>query len=373
MSRILYLFAVILLERFVPMKQHIVLPRKSFLVSIAELECLNEPQEVRKRIQAIRNRINRLPQSRLHNRGDHQISVAREYLDAELAQIAQAHTVERARYYLSRLRKALTSEKNGTMNDLNLRRWKEYEDIWTDSLWIVSRRDASSGHAAWYWGNFIPQIPHQLLMRYTKKGEWVLDPFAGSGTTLLECLRLHRNGLGVELNSVIAARAATHLSSRNNGSVGSAVLECGDSVRSNFRSLLRKNGQKSVQLVILHPPYHDIIRFSKDSSDLSNAPTIKRFLQLLGRVVDNSLEVLDRGRMLALVIGDKYTKREWVPMGFLAMNEVLKRKCLLKSIVVKNFEQTVGKRRQEALWRYRALAGGFYVFKHEYIFVFQKN
>jgi hypothetical protein len=44
----------------------------------------------------------------------------------------------------------------------------------------------------------------------------------------------------------------------------------------------------------------------------------------------------------------------------------------LKSIVVKNFEETRGKRNQKELWRYRALAGGFYVFKHEYIFIFQK-
>jgi hypothetical protein len=140
-----------------------------------------------------------------------------------------------------------------------------------------------------------------------------------------------------------------------------------------FSKPLKRQGTDSAQLVILHPPYHDIIRFSKSRSDLSNASSTKRFLELLGKVVDNSLKVLDRGRFLALVIGDKYNKREWIPLGFLAMNEVMKRDCILKSIVVKNFDQTTGKRKQGALWRYRALAGGFYVFKHEYIFLFQKK
>ncbi|HWX43270.1 MAG TPA: DNA methyltransferase, partial [Blastocatellia bacterium] len=53
---------------------------------------------------------------------------------------------------------------------------------------------------------------------------------------------------------------------------------------------------------------------------------------------------------------------------------VLKSGCYtLKSIIVKNFEETTGKRQQKELWRYRALVGGFYIFKHEYIFVFRKT
>jgi hypothetical protein len=55
------------------------------------------------------------------------------------------------------------------------------------------------------------------------------------------------------------------------------------------------------------------------------------------------------------------------------MNEVLERGFLLKSVVVKNFEETRAKRDQKQLWRYRALAGGFYIFKHEYIFLFKRR
>ena len=52
---------------------------------------------------------------------------------------------------------------------------------------------------------------------------------------------------------------------------------------------------------------------------------------------------------------------------------LMQRGFSLKSIVVKNFEETSGKRAQKELWRYRALLGGFYVFKHESIFLFKKQ
>ena len=45
----------------------------------------------------------------------------------------------------------------------------------------------------------------------------------------------------------------------------------------------------------------------------------------------------------------------------------------LKGIMVKNVVNSRAKRNRERLWRYRALANGFYTFKHEYIVLFQKR
>lgn len=95
--------------------------------------------------------------------------VSKEFLLGEIDQIIQTHTIERTKYYIKRLKKSLTETKQSKINDLNLNRWKEYDDIITDSLWILNKRDNSGVHHAGYWGNFIPQIPNQLLRRYTKK------------------------------------------------------------------------------------------------------------------------------------------------------------------------------------------------------------
>jgi hypothetical protein len=296
-----------------------------------------------------------------------------DYLDAELDQIAASLTIERARYYIERFIRGVTEVRTGAINEINLNRWKEYEDIYTDSLWLVNRRDGSGAHSAGYWGNFIPQIPHQMMRRYTRTGDWVLDPFVGSGTTLIEARRLGRHSIGVEIQPDVAARARELLAADPGGRDVVSEVVAADSLAIDYRALLARHGRQSAQLVILHPPYFDIIKFSDDPRDLSNASSVDVFLSLIGRLLDQVTPVLDSGRYLALVIGDKYAKCEWIPLGFQTMNEVLQRGYSLKSIIVKNFEETAGKRSQKELWKYRALAGGFYIFKHEYIFVFRKR
>ena len=265
------------------------------------------------------------------------------------------------------------------INDLNLNNWKRYQDIITDSLWIIGERDKSGAHRGDYHGNFIPQIPNQLMRRFTKKGDVVLDTFLGSGTTLIECKRLGRNGIGIELLPKIAKMAKQRINQESlfDSKVFTEVL-IADSTKKETRQkvdeILKTHGKQNVQLIIMHPPYHDIIKFSDRPEDLSNAKSVKDFLKLFGDVVSNFLDLLEKRHYLAIVIGDKYTNSEWVPLGFMTMQEVLNRDGLiLKSILVKNMVNNRAKRNQEHLWRYRALVGGFYIFRHEYILLFQKK
>ncbi|HCY75359.1 MAG TPA: DNA methyltransferase [Ignavibacteriales bacterium] len=299
--------------------------------------------------------------------------VLKEFLLGEINQILETQTIERTKYYIKRLIKSLTETKQSKINDLNLNRWKEYDDIITDSLWILNKRDNSGVHHAGYWGNFIPQIPNQLLRRYTKKAEWILDPFLGSGTTLIEAQRLGRNAVGIELSKKVLDQTKRNVSKEANPNKVKLEFVNGDSASINLRSILSTLQIKAFQFQIFHPPYWDIIKFSESKSDLSNAKSIEEFLKGFGSVLDNCLPMLDKKRYAAVVISDKYSGGEWIPLGFYVMQEVLKRGMILKSTIVKNFDETTAKRNQKELWRYRALAGGFYVFKHEYIFIFQKK
>lgn len=257
-------------------------------------------------------------------------------------------------------------------NDLDLKNWKDSE-VWTDSLWLISERDKSGKHSGFYHGNFVPQIPRQLISRYTKKGEIVFDPFIGSGTTAFECETLGRDLIGVDIQKELLKDIYNKLDKENKTKF---TLISGDSasgiVLEKVKAKLSEKKKKFVQFVILHPPYADIIKFSNNKEDLSNTKTLGEFLGKFGNVLKNSIEILEKDRYLVIVIGDKYTKGQWIPLGFYCMNEAQKLGLVLKSVIIKNMEGNRAKQNKEPIWRYRALASDYYIFKHEYILIFKK-
>lgn len=256
-------------------------------------------------------------------------------------------------------------------NDINMKQWKKYSDVYTDSLWIINRRDNSGAHSGHYHGNFVPQIVNQLLTRYTKENDWVLDPFMGSGTTLIEAQKMKRNSIGVELQQRVADEAIMRIKSESIEGIKAEVL-VGNSKNINLDEKLKTLGIDKVQFVMFHPPYWDIIHFSEDEEDLSNTSSLDQFLSGFSEVIDNTTQYLEKNRYCGLVIGDKYSNSQITPLGFYCMNLFMQKGFILKAIIVKNFGDTEGKANQQGIWRYRALASDFYIFKHEYIMIFKK-
>jgi DNA modification methylase len=261
-------------------------------------------------------------------------------------------------------------------NDIDVSRWRDYEHVETGSLWMFNGRDRQNGHQLDYHGNCVPQILTQLLTRYTKQDEIILDLFLGSGTSAIEAVNLGRKAIGVELKPDMAAYVRAKLEEQ--GKSAQVGIINGDSSNAGWtgkaiQRALKQFKKEQVDFLFLHPPYADIIRFSDAENDLSNAVDTDSFLDMFEKVCQLGYDILAPGRFAGLVIGDKYADGELIPLGFYCMERMNQVGFKTKSIIVKNISgNEKAKGRMSNLWRYRALVGGFYIFKHEYVFLFQK-
>ena len=265
--------------------------------------------------------------------------------------------------------------KTTSYSDINLKAWKQYDHIKTDTLWEFPSRLKEGGHSNEYHGNYIPQIAQQVYERFTKKNDIVLDLFFGSGTSGIEAVNMKRRCIGVELKEDLVEHVSEKFTPKQ--LVTDVNIICADSASEDAKEKVQARldvmGAKKAQLLILHPPYDDIIKFSDKKEDLSNCATTEEFYDLFEKVAKNGYDLLDKGRFACLIIGDKYANSQHIPLGFECMARMNKLGFITKAIIIKDMQGNERAKGKTAnLWRYRALAGGFYIFKHEYVMIFQK-
>ena len=266
--------------------------------------------------------------------------------------------------------------KTVAYNDIDLNDWKKYDYVMTDTLWEFPSRLKDGGHSNEYHGNFIPQIAQQLYWRYTKENDIVLDLFFGSGTSGIEAINMNRRCIGVELKDELAEQVSEKFTPKQ--LVTDVNIICADSAseiaKAKIKARLDVMRAEKAQLLILHPPYDDIIKFSDRKEDLSNCATTEEFYAGFEKVAKNGYDLLEDKRFAALIIGDKYHDKQLISLGFECQERMKKLGFVHKSTIVKDMQGNERAKGKDAnLWRWRALAGGFMNFKHEYIMIFQKD
>ena len=241
------------------------------------------------------------------------------------------------------------------MEDINFKK-----DITT--VWSFPDRGKWKTHSGNYRGNFAPQIPRNLILRYSQEGDTVLDPMVGSGTTLIETKILNRRGMGLDINP-----AAVEITKKNLEFEGNYKYK--QYVKTGDIRNLSVISDSSIDLIITHPPYLNIIKYSKGiDGDLSNISGVKKFCDELEKGVKELYRVLKEDKYCGILIGDTRKSRHYVPLSFYVMNLFLRNGFVLKEDIIKvqhNCKST-------PYWERQVEKYNFYLIMHEHLFVFRK-
>ena len=227
------------------------------------------------------------------------------------------------------------------------------------TIWSFPDRGNWATHSGQYRGNWSPYVPRNLILRYSNPGDWILDQFVGSGTTLVEAKLLGRNAIGIDINP-----AALNLSKHNidfdYDTEVKTYLRKGDARDLNFLK------DESIQLICTHPPYADIIRYSDNIPQDMSQLEYDNFIENMEIVAKESFRVLRKNSICAYMIGDIRQKGLVKPLGMDSLQIFLKAGFLLKEIIIKEQHNC----RSSEYWAGRGKA--FLMLAHEYIFVLLK-
>lgn len=316
-----------------------------------------------------------------------QIEVAKTVEEEKLTTRETEMLIRRLKAASPTRTRAVTQETrtnpNATVNDLDPTKWKEYNQqhyLQFYSVWPITRRhDPFFGVNGTIYSGCSPLVvPINCILRYTRKGEIVLDPFAGSGTTLVACAMLRRLGIGVDINpEAETAKAKRFRIVREKDPSLSEWLEKQRFVIGDSRSLPFIQGS-SIDLVIAHPPYLDMM----DYGEKGTYTDIKEYEQFLRDSLKEMFRVLKTGRFCCIQIGPYAAKH--LPLHHIALEEALTVGFEFIDEIVLGFladyvgySSSVSGRdtsivHKEAFAKWFSIAHNVYHHNHEYLLILRK-
>ena len=195
----------------------------------------------------------------------------------------------------------------------------------------------------------------QLLSRYTRESDLVVDPMCGSGTTLDVCRDLKRTGIGFDINPQ--------------------------------RSDIRHNDSRkipldseSVDFAFIDPPYSTHVQYSGDERcigtlDSGGEDGGKAYYRAMEEVLREMHRVLKPRRYLGVYVSDSWKKKkgekggEFMPIGFELF--AIMRKFLTPVDIICCVRHN--KKLEYGNWRKAAEEGNFFLRGFNYCFIMRKT
>jgi adenine-specific DNA methylase len=257
-------------------------------------------------------------------------------------------------------------------NKLDGAKWLQY----SFSIW----RDVKKNEEEWKLNHpamFPIALVEKVIDIYTnKKNQVILDPFSGSGSTVIATLKKEGRAIGIDLskNYIEMTKKRINTVYKEFNKPNRYWLFPDDAI--NLDKRVKPN---SVDLCITSPPYWNILterrtadnksirKYSDSSADLGNIKSYEQFLSTLKKIFKKVYYVLKNGGFCVVVVMDIRKKSKFYPFHFDAISNLQEVGFNLRDIVIWD--------RQSEYNNLRPLGYpySFVVNKiHEYILIFEK-
>ncbi len=185
-----------------------------------------------------------------------------------------------------------------------------------------------------------------LLTRYTREKDLVIDPMAGSGTTIDVARELGRRALGYDLRPIRK-----------------------EIFRADARKIPLEDGK--ADFVFIDPPYSDHIEYSDDKHCIGKLSAFEKgYFREMRKVIDECDRILRPKRCMALYVSDTYQKKKgFMPIGFRLFEMLCKRFRPLDVVAVTRHNKKLARGR----WHSEALKGNYYLRGFSYLFIMKKD
>lgn len=167
-----------------------------------------------------------------------------------------------------------------------------------------SRRWNWATHNSKYRGNWSPDVVRNLILRYSKEWDLLLDPMVGWWTTAIESKLLHRHLIACDINprALETTKECINFEYNTRTEISCKLNDTRD------LSFLKDN---SIDFILTHPPYADIIKYSENKidGDLSHIHDIEIFCDEMETIAKEYYRVLKKWQFCAILIWDTRRKK----------------------------------------------------------------
>jgi DNA modification methylase len=201
------------------------------------------------------------------------------------------------------------------LNDLDPKRWLKFQ-----KSWFIHNPPPRKKGVLVHPAKFPETLAQEFIEFFTKRGATVLDPMAGTGSTLVAALRAGRNSYGIELNPKYA-QIAQQIIEEERIALGDSLSDLQSLIINGDAAQITNYQLPPINYVLTSPPYWDMLRakgaetqkkrraeaeldvhYSDDPNDLGNIRDYEEFLEKLVNIYKGLKPLLYEKAYLTIIV-----------------------------------------------------------------------